>query len=211
MTAPVPDRSRLTESQEARRRRIVEATMGLAVEGGYDAVQMRAVASRSEVALGTLYRYFPSKEHLLVGAMLQEVEDLADRMATRPPQGETPRERVVDVLARATRALQREPSVTAAMVRSLVSTDGDVAPAVGEIRRHTNGLIIDAIRGVPPGTSVTEDLDAQDPGRDRDLAAADMLEGVWLAALIGWIGKIDTADSVMRKLEEAVDVLLPAP
>ena len=43
--------------------------MELAAEGGYDAVQMREVAERADVALGTLYRYFPSKVHLLVAAM----------------------------------------------------------------------------------------------------------------------------------------------
>ena len=48
-----------------RRRRILDATLTLASKGGYDAVQMRAVAEKAEVALGTLYRYFPSKIHLL--------------------------------------------------------------------------------------------------------------------------------------------------
>ena len=38
------------------------------LKGGYDAVQMRTVAERADVALGTLYRYFPSKIHLLVRA-----------------------------------------------------------------------------------------------------------------------------------------------
>src|SRR3954468_1409112 len=48
-------------SQLARRERILEAAMELAAEGGYDAVQMREVAERADVALGTLYRYFPSR------------------------------------------------------------------------------------------------------------------------------------------------------
>ena len=56
----------LTPVQRERRRRIIDAAMELAAEGGYDAVQMREVAARAEVALGTLYRYFASKERLLV-------------------------------------------------------------------------------------------------------------------------------------------------
>ena len=35
---------------------------------------MRAVAERADVALGTLYRYFPSKIHLLVSALAREFE-----------------------------------------------------------------------------------------------------------------------------------------
>ena len=47
-------------AQRDRRKRILDATYDLAKEGGFDAVQMRAVAEQADVALGTLYRYFPS-------------------------------------------------------------------------------------------------------------------------------------------------------
>ena len=38
---------------------------------------MRAVAERADVALGTLYRYFPSKIHLLVSALAGQFEQAA--------------------------------------------------------------------------------------------------------------------------------------
>src|SRR4030088_3494685 len=60
-------------AQQVRRKRILDATLALASKGGYEAVQMRAVAERADVALGTLYRYFPSKGHLLVSALAREV------------------------------------------------------------------------------------------------------------------------------------------
>ena len=63
-----------------RRKRILDATLALASKGGYDAVQMRAVAERADVALGTLYRYFPSKIHLLVSALAREFERTQDRV-----------------------------------------------------------------------------------------------------------------------------------
>jgi AcrR family transcriptional regulator len=83
--------------------------MELAAEGGYDAVQMREVAARAEVALGTLYRYFASKDRLLVAAMDEQVGMMRQRLAERPPEGDTPAERVMEDLRRATRALQRRP------------------------------------------------------------------------------------------------------
>ena len=43
-------------AQRDRRQRILDATLALASKGGFDAVQMRAVAERADVALGTLYR-----------------------------------------------------------------------------------------------------------------------------------------------------------
>jgi len=61
-------------AQRERRRRILQATIEIASKGGFDAVQMRAVTQRADVALGTLYRYFPSKIHLLVSALGAQFE-----------------------------------------------------------------------------------------------------------------------------------------
>src|SRR5579862_4874341 len=67
-------------AQRERRKRILDATLALASKGGYDAVQMRTVAERADVALGTLYRYFPSKIHLLVAALTEEFEQLQEKL-----------------------------------------------------------------------------------------------------------------------------------
>ena len=73
-----------SEAQRERRKRILDATMAIASKGGYEAVQMRAVADRADVAVGTLYRYFPSKVHLLVSALGREftrIDAKTDRSA----------------------------------------------------------------------------------------------------------------------------------
>src|ERR1700692_402924 len=80
----------------ARRRRLIEAAVALAAEGGYDAVQMRDVAARAEVALGTLYRHYSSKDHLLVAAMAAQADVLRCRLEQRPPRGDTAAERVAE-------------------------------------------------------------------------------------------------------------------
>lgn len=90
-TKAAPDAGRagpaspLTQRQEARRRRILEACARLASRGGFDAVQMREVAESSQVALGTLYRYFPSKIHLLVATMQDQLEHLHATLRKKPP------------------------------------------------------------------------------------------------------------------------------
>ena len=94
-------RRRLTADQQERRDRVLEVAQELAREGGYDAVVMRDVAERSGVALGTLYRYFASKDHLLAEVLVGWGGDLDIRLAGAPPPGATPLERVVDVLRRA--------------------------------------------------------------------------------------------------------------
>lgn len=189
--------SSLTPSQQERRDRMLSATAELALEGGWDAVQMREVAQRADVALGTLYRYFPSKEFLLVSVMIADIEGLADRLAVRPARGEDPVERVVDVLRRANRALQRQPQVTVAMIRALVSGNEDIAPAVRETRVLMRRIISDALG-----------VHGDDAAGEGDLTTIDLLSDVWLAALVSWISGVEPPESLDPKLERATRVLL---
>src|ERR1044072_811991 len=99
-----PPSAPLTERQEARRRRILHASAQLASRGGFDAVQMREVAGSSRVALGTLYRYFPSKVHLLVATMQDQLEHMHGTLRKKPPAGDTAAQRGAENPLRAFRA-----------------------------------------------------------------------------------------------------------
>ena len=72
----------------ARREAIVDAARELASEAGMEAVQIAAVAQRADIAAGTVYRYFPSKNEL-VAALVEGItaRELAvmKRAATAAP------------------------------------------------------------------------------------------------------------------------------
>jgi AcrR family transcriptional regulator len=192
----VIDARQLTPVQWQRRQRILDAAVGLASEGGYDAVQMREVALRAEVALGTLYRYFVSKEHLLVSALAAQVTDLRGRLAERPPRGEDDATRVMDVIRRVTRALQRDPDVIGAMLRSLISSGAGVGEAVGPIGVQMTEIVVSAMRH--------DNADAV----ERDRAVAEVIQQVWLASLLWWVAGRAPARQVEEKVERAVHLLL---
>ncbi|UFQ15351.1 MULTISPECIES: TetR family transcriptional regulator [Streptomyces] len=164
----------LTERQEARRRRILHASAQLASRGGFDAVQMREVAEAAGVALGTLYRYFPSKVHLLVATMQDQLQHMHTTIRKRPPGGETAAERVAETLMRAFRALQREPHLADAMVRALTFADRSVSPEVDTVSRLTTAIILDAM-GLP------------EPPSAQQLSAVRVIEHTWHSALITWL------------------------
>ena len=84
---------------------------------------MRTVAERAGVALGTLYRYFPSKMDLVVAVVNEEMDTLEASLDRRPPRAGTPAGRAVEVLMRATRGLMREPELADALIRSLLLSD----------------------------------------------------------------------------------------
>ena len=133
-----PDGSRppppvLTKSQAARRGRVIRAALDLAAAGGYDAVQMRDVAARGGVALGTIYRYFPSKDALLLAVMVEWLADLERRVTRHPPPGATTVDRMMDVLDRASAAMDREPRLTDAVVGAMTAGDPASVDAIGEV------------------------------------------------------------------------------
>jgi len=183
-------------AQRDRHRRILDATIALASAGGFDAVQMRAVAERADVALGTLYRYFPSKIHLLVSALGREFER-ADAIARqRPVRGDTAHERVMGMLGRTNATLQRDPLLTEALTRAFMFADASVQ---GEIRAVGTLLTSMLTRVMRPEAEVPS---------DEDVAIARVVIDVWLSSLVGWVTGRSTAEDVTAHLDVAVRLLL---
>ena len=181
-------------AQRDRHKRILDATLALASKGGYDAVQMRAVAERADVALGTLYRYFPSKIHLLVSALAREFERYQERLDRRPIPGETPYDRVTYVLGRTTRAMQREPMLIEAMTRAFMFADPSAANEVHTVARLMERML-------------TRAMHEGDPSAD-EVAIARLIGDVWLSHLVAWVTRRASADDVSSHLELAARLLL---
>jgi len=185
--------SKRARNQAARRERVIAAAVDLASGGGYEAVQMRDVAAQADVALGTLYRYFPSKDHLLIAALAEQVSTLQRRLAQKPPRGTNAADRVVDVLRRASRALEREPRLTAALVTALSSADPSVAEAKQEVNDILASVIADAV-----------DHDALAQSED----VVRVLGHVWFAALVSWVGGMAPTGQMGDDLEITARLIL---
>lgn len=195
---PALDPDTLTPSQRERRDRIMRAAATLASKGGYEGVQMRDVAEHADVALGTLYRYFPSKVHLLVGVMRDQTDRLRHNVEKHPgpTASEAPAaDRVLHVLQRATRALERDPNLTGAVLRALMFADPSVATDADAVSENMAGVIIDAIG---------------EEGDPADRAAiARVLALVWHSSLLTWLNGRASSRQLYENLEVATRLLLP--
>ena len=181
-------------AQRDRRKRILDATLALASKGGYEAVQMRTVAERANVALGTLYRYFPSKIHLLVSALAREFERTQEKLDRTPIPGETPYDRMLYVLGRITRSMQRDPLLTEAMTRAFVFADPSAAVEVNTFARMVERALTRAMHDGEPSAD--------------DIAIARVIGDVWLSNLIAWVTRRASANDVSNHLELAARLLL---
>lgn len=193
MAAPASGGAARASQTAARRRRLVDAALALAAEGGYEAVQMRAVAARAGVALGTLYRHYSSKDELLLAALADQARALHRRLAQRPPGGVRPAERVAAVLRRASRALERTPRATSALVTALLSPESGAAAAKVEVYEILRTIIAGALDG----------------GDRPDLESALRVLGyVWLAVLSAWVGGMLDGEQMADDLGAAARLLL---
>jgi len=186
--------SSLTKSQVARRGRVIEAALSLGAEGGYDAVQMRDVATNAGVALGTIYRYFSSKDHLLAETLVEWASELGRKVSRKPAKGEALSERVIDVLRRATRGMELEPKLSEAVVTALSSTDPHAARCQREVGDVMNNIIASAFPA------------------DFDAATRDdicrVLGHVWFSSLVGWVNRWYGINHVGDEVEIAAHLLL---
>jgi len=179
-----------SRNQHQRRKRIVQAAAALASRGGVEAMQMRTVAERAGVALGTLYRYFPSKMDLVVAVVNEEMDTLEGSLDRRPPRSDTPPGRAVELLMRATRGLMREPELADALIRSLLLSD--VKTDFGD---RMTGML----------ARVAGDGPAED-GERRVLLRS--LSSVWVMEMIEMLRGHATSEQIQARLEIAAGRLL---
>src|SRR5512133_401214 len=106
------DPDSLPHGQQQRRDRIVRAAISLLEHGGeYDQIQMRDVAGEAGVALGTVYRYFTSKEHLYAAALLQWADKFPPREQSKRAGGRSDEAQFRALMHRAVRAFERYPQM----------------------------------------------------------------------------------------------------
>jgi AcrR family transcriptional regulator len=186
-------RRALSARQRARRQRIVDAATRLAAEGGYDAVMMKDVAARAGVALGTVYRYFASKDHLLAESLVGWGRALGARLRQSPPRGAAPAERVAQVFRRMARGVEEQPELGVALTRALLSCDPSALAnrsGLSEMMREWIELALD-----------------EAPVRDREAVVA-VLEHVCFSCMISFVQGHRTPREVGDELERAARLLL---
>jgi AcrR family transcriptional regulator len=166
---------RSTERTEARRvavrSSIVEAARELIAEGGYVAAQVAPVAERAGVAVGSVYRHFPSKSDLFAEVFRQASQHEVDAMRTAMKEIQGPAaERIaagIEVFAR--RALRGRRLAWALLAEPV---DPVVEAERLEFRHSYRDLMAAVIRdGIEAGELPDQDVD------------------VTAAALIGAVGE----------------------
>lgn len=199
MAAPSPE-----NLLEERARRIIETTIELAEQGGFEAVRLRDVAAHAGVAMGTLYRRFHSKEDLLVAALELETRAMAERVEQRPPKGDSASERVVGFFVMATRGMLRRPNLSRAMLRASAAGEPALTQKVEVFHELMVGMVVGALRGA----SVTL---GEDTISARERLLGEVLNQIWFAVMMGWSSGLETQASINERMRASVELVLDDP
>lgn len=111
--------------QVERRQRILDAAKKLLQHTHYESIQIRDVASEAQVALGTLYRYFSSKEHLYANVVYDWSVPFGAADPAWPDSLSTT-ERVAHRLQQALAAFRKRPNFYETILMLRTSSDPDV-------------------------------------------------------------------------------------
>jgi AcrR family transcriptional regulator len=169
---------RPTERTEARkaatRERIVAAALAAVAEGGWAAAGVQPVARRAGVAVGTVYRHFPSKAELSAEVFRRASQRELDVVVEVSGNAGTAAERI----AAAVEAFCRRALAGPVLAYALLAEPVD--PAVDSERLRLRRGYRDAFAGVLEGGVATGELREHDA---RIVAAA--LVGALGEALVG--------------------------
>jgi TetR/AcrR family transcriptional regulator, cholesterol catabolism regulator len=142
---PAPET--LRRDQLARRQRIVRAALRALANSDYDQVKISEVARDSGVALGTLYRYFASKEHLLAAAFVEWQGALKKKLEKEQPQGDTEADRLRDIFHRTIRAFQLQPQFFRVVMMLTATTDAYAADLYQSVASQFHDTVQMAFEG----------------------------------------------------------------
>jgi AcrR family transcriptional regulator len=180
-------RARLAQARE----RIVDAALDQLAEGGYASASVAAVARRSGVATGTVYRHFPSKQDLFAEVFRRAAQREVDALRATTGRGESAATRLAAWVEAFVRRALAEP------VRAYALIAEPVDPAIEAerliFRRAYADLFAQALRD-------GDEL----PPLDADLTAAAIV-GALAEALVGPLQRRDAgADALVDALQTFV-------
>jgi AcrR family transcriptional regulator len=188
-----------TEQGLAARQRLYETALRLIAERGFEQTTLREVAAAADVSVGLLYRYFPSKQAVVL-ALYDELSAEQAVRAQSISKGKW-RDRFLSTLESSLDVLRPHRTTLSALIPVLVSNapDGLFSSTTAFSRERVQRTFQDAVLGAS---------DAPKP----EVAAAlgRLLYLIHLAVILWWLLDKSTNQRATRALIDLLKKVLPA-
>ncbi len=190
-TAPTKQFLRDPSRREELRKRIVSAATTLAVLGDGEC-QIRSVATAAGIAPSTVYRYFTSKDDLLLACLHRWVSDFSASMDASI-DGSDFRRGNLEVARMLTVSLCASPRFTEAVIRPYLYAHGEASALADIVRQQLIEIFCTALHDRRP---------SQLHG-----SVAEVLTDIWVTNVVAVSQQRATLDDVMHRLSLVVNAL----
>jgi TetR/AcrR family transcriptional regulator, cholesterol catabolism regulator len=180
-----------TAAQLDRHSRVLQSAANLVDERGADNVDITDISEHAHVALATLYRYFPSRNHLFASVAVDRMKRARARLSQSSLSSDTIGECVRTVAIEQFGRYQQHPELSKAILSGTNSLDPLVRPLSKELENLHLDLLIAAARVGNPTPSVDQ------------LRLIPVVYYTLLAAGQRWLGGQLTADEAMAQISVA--------
>jgi TetR/AcrR family transcriptional regulator, cholesterol catabolism regulator len=167
--------------------RILDVVIEMLESGGYDAVQLREVARKARIGLGTIYKLFPTRDDLVVTAIEHWMDIHTYAELGQPVPGETLYDGLMRVFRDVFEPWERSPRMLKAFHRARSGPGGE------RLQLQGANAIVPVMRAV---------LEGGDPVYVEDLGAILTSVAHGLIARFA-AGEVDIAE-ILPTLERAV-------
>lgn len=157
---------------------------------------MRDVAERADVALGTVYRYFASKEHLFAAVLVEWSASLNSRVQRDPLTGDDIPAQLADLVHRVVDAFERLPQFFRLIVALETTPDKHARLLYDDFAGRTNETFAQPLRDLDPVLAAS---------------VINVLMAVLGAVMRSWARGAMPPEAVEARLNNAVQLIFSAP
>ncbi len=173
--------SRLERKKAATREKIFQTAMELFLRQGFDETTVDQIVEQADVAKGTFFNYFPTKDAILFYLGQQRVLMLSEVLQDELSKVTGAGEKILSCLRVYARANEENREVTALVIRQVFrKTWGEMDPEKESIQAFKQ-LFAEIIRA---GQGYGEFRADEDAGR-----VADILVGLYFFTLLQWLDR----------------------
>lgn len=176
------------------RQKIQETVISLTVRNGLDGWRISDLVDATGVSSRTIYKYFPSKEYLLLTSLVETSQiEYAKIRETTIRSARTPRTRVLRALRECTEGVMDSPELAQAMVRAWTSGQPSIPPLLAGFEDGLKATLAYVMAGGPPS-----------PAQEK---VAEVIEMVWVTSVIAWTSGLREREFVDTSIRRALSVI----
>ena len=186
---------------EARRQQILEAASACFARQGFHQTSIKDICKEAELSPGAVYRYFPSKEHIIAATCLGCQQGIVDFISAANSQGSSPLQALDFIIDHGLNMLSTEESREYTMMSVQLWSEALRSKEVKDALLETNfDILVQAFTEIFKQAQIQGDVDPQLDPKAVGITVMSMFHGLVLHKSLDPEIDIGACGAAMRAL-----------